>query len=72
MKCETCEELNEETNDVYIDDIYIQGAGFYHWRREIIYCPTCGKRIKHRRVNYEYEDQRTGTEIFGKTHRGEI
>lgn len=53
MRCETCEELNEETNDVYIDEIYIQRAGFYHWRREILYCPTCGKKIKHREVEDE-------------------
>ncbi len=46
-ECETCKELNKEPNPVFIDDIYIMTAGYYHWRREILYCPTCGKRISH-------------------------
>ena len=45
--CETCKELNEEAIDsVSISEIYILGAGFYHYNRTISYCPTCGKRIK--------------------------
>lgn len=54
-ECETCKELNEEPHDVFIDDIYIMTAGYYHWRREILYCPTCGKRISH---TVESEDER--------------
>ncbi len=44
--CETCKELNEEAIDsVCISEIYILGAGYYHYNRTISYCPTCGKRI---------------------------
>ncbi len=46
-KCETCKELNEEKNTVFIDRVYI-AAGYYNWRKEILYCPTCGKRITHK------------------------
>ena len=45
MKCETCEELREEQKTVFISEIRIQGAGYYHWHREIKFCPTCGRRI---------------------------
>lgn len=48
-KCETCEELNEELKDVYISEIKIADAGYFNWHREILYCPTCGKRITHKK-----------------------
>lgn len=46
-KCETCEELNEEKDLVTITGIRISG-GYYNWCRDILYCPTCGKRIKRK------------------------
>ena len=52
-ECETCKELNEESKPVFIDGIYIMTAGYYHWRREIIYSPTCGKRILHKSESEE-------------------
>jgi NADH pyrophosphatase NudC (nudix superfamily) len=43
-KCETC----EEKNDVTITEIKIEGVGYYDWCRDILYCPTCGKKITHK------------------------
>lgn len=42
-KCTTCKELNEEKNEISIDSIYIQSAGYYNWHRVIKFCPDCGK-----------------------------
>lgn len=52
-KCRTCEELNEETKDVYICGIKIGAAGYFSWHRKILYCPTCGKRIIHKTESEE-------------------
>jgi len=47
-KCKTCEELNEEKEQVRITEVKISGL-YYHWYKDILYCPTCGKRIIHRK-----------------------
>ena len=45
-KCETCEGLNEEElGSVNISEIRINGAGYYNYHRQILYCPTCGKKL---------------------------
>ncbi len=46
-ECETCKELNEEKEIVTITEIKISGC-YYNWYRDILYCPTCGKRITHK------------------------
>ena len=44
--CKTCEELNEEElGSVNISEIRINGAGYYNYHRQILYCPTCGKKL---------------------------
>lgn len=44
-ECRTCKELEEEQHSVLINEIRTWDGGYYFWRREINYCPTCGKRI---------------------------
>lgn len=59
-KCETCEELNEEKNDVIITEIKIDGVGYYNWYRDILYCPTCGKKITHKAKRRTKNEKRNG------------
>jgi rubrerythrin len=40
--CKWCNELNTETNDMRIDEIYIDRAGHYGYKTPIKYCPNCG------------------------------
>lgn len=49
MSCKTCKELKSEKNMVRITEIEIEGM-YYHWSREIKYCPTCGKYIPKQRL----------------------
>lgn len=56
-KCETCEELNEEKEQVTITEIRISG-GYYNWYRYVLYCPTCGKRITHKQKGKRKNDNR--------------
>ena len=44
--CKTCEELNEEElGSVNISELRINGAGYYNYHRQILYCPSCGKKL---------------------------
>lgn len=41
--CKFCNELNEEKERMWIDEIYIASAGYYKYRMPIIHCPYCGE-----------------------------
>ena len=41
-KCKFCKELNEEIEEMRIDEIYIEAAGYYIYYCPIKYCPNCG------------------------------
>ena len=40
--CKWCDELNTETKDMRVDEIYIDTAGYYGYEVPIKYCPNCG------------------------------
>lgn len=45
MKCNICEELNEEKEKIKIDGIEIQNVGYYNYHIPIYCCPICGERL---------------------------
>ena len=54
--CKYCEELNEESCEIRVHEIIIQG-GYYFYDVPIHYCPNCGaKLIKGRKGYYEQDD----------------
>lgn len=55
-KCETCKELNEEKEQVTITEIRISG-GYYNWYRDVLYCPTCGRKITHKQKGRRKNEQ---------------
>lgn len=57
-ECQTCYELSSELVPVEISEIRIAGAGYYNFRREILYCPTCGKLIQYGK-NRVIKDERS-------------
>ena len=44
--CQTCNDLNKESQKVWIEDIEIETAGHYRYKKPIFHCPVCGKRLQ--------------------------
>lgn len=59
MECQTCKDLNQETEKMTTDTIKLQQSGYYGYYMPIYHCPVCGKRLD------KYKDYRVEQLING-------
>ena len=46
MRCSYCDRLNKEVYEAEITQIKLQWDGWYRFNCPIIYCPSCGRKLK--------------------------
>lgn len=61
-KCVYCDDFNDETKDIEMSQIRIEGVGFYNYECPIKFCPNCGNELNRYNSKYkpEFENIRYG------------